>query len=78
MNVNVKCFASLSVTGECDYMESSVQEINADDSVKTLVDRLGMPAEKVEIVFVNGRKSDLNAKLSDGDRVGLFPAVGGM
>ena len=78
MNVNVKCFATLSETGECDYRDSSAYELNADANVKTLVDRLGMPAEQVEIIFVNGRKVDLNAKLSDGDRVGLFPAVGGM
>lgn len=38
---------------------------------------LGISPGEVKVVFVNGRHSHLDAPLQDGDRVGIFPAVGG-
>ena len=78
MNVNVKCYATLAETDTCHHNVGVEHEMETGASVKRLVERLGLPGEKVEIVFVNGRKTDMNATLSEGDRVGLFPAVGGM
>ena len=39
--------------------------------------RLGIPPEELKLVFLNGLHAGLDAALKDGDRVGLFPAVGG-
>jgi molybdopterin converting factor small subunit len=38
---------------------------------------LGIPAEKVKIVMVNGRSAELADRLAGGERVALFPPVGG-
>lgn len=45
--------------------------------VAGLITNLGLDAHEVKIIMLNGRAAKLHSKLSDGDRVGLFPAVGG-
>ena len=73
MAISVQCFATLSAyapkQGKLDYVPEM--------SVKDVIDILGIPQEEVAVVFVNGVHSALEAKLQDGDRVGIFPAVGG-
>jgi len=78
MKINVKCFATLSEAGHCDYKDSRVTELDENADVNELIIKLGLPQNKVEIIFVNGKRVDSNQTLSDGDRVGFFPAVGGM
>jgi sulfur carrier protein ThiS len=39
--------------------------------------QLDVPSARVKLVFVNGRKADLSRVLEDGDRLGVFPPVGG-
>ncbi|MBU0513379.1 MAG: MoaD/ThiS family protein [Proteobacteria bacterium] len=46
-------------------------------SVARLLARLGIPPEKVKIIMVNGVAAGADTVLADGDRVGLFPPVGG-
>jgi molybdopterin converting factor small subunit len=46
-------------------------------TVLDLMNRLGIDPAKVKLIFVNGLKKDPDEKLTDGDRVGLFPPVGG-
>lgn len=45
--------------------------------VAALLASLGVPAEKVHIVFVDRRAADLRRQLRGGEVVGVFPAVGG-
>jgi molybdopterin converting factor small subunit len=78
MKINIKCFATLSEAGHCDYKDSRVTELDENADVNELIAQLGLPQNKVEIIFVNGKRVDSNHTLSDGDRVGFFPAVGGM
>jgi molybdopterin converting factor small subunit len=47
-------------------------------TVEDLVQLAGISKEDVKIAFVNSRVVDLDTVLSDGDQVGLAPAVGGM
>jgi molybdopterin converting factor small subunit len=46
-------------------------------TVGDLIESLGVPAEEVKLVFVNGVKQERTVPLKAGDRVGIFPAVGG-
>ncbi|MGB9804225.1 MAG: MoaD/ThiS family protein [Desulfofundulus sp.] len=46
-------------------------------TVAELVDSLGIPRDQVFTVLVNGRHAAMNAVLQPGDRVSLFPPVGG-
>ena len=46
-------------------------------TVANLADRLGIDPRDVKLIFINGRKGALDSVLAEGDRVGLFPPVGG-
>ena len=47
-------------------------------TIRDLAVSLGMPVDMVRIITINGRQVDIEAKLSDGDLVYLFPpALGG-
>lgn len=46
-------------------------------AVADLANRLGIEPKDAKLIFVNGRKGALDTILADGDRVGLFPPVGG-
>ncbi|WP_419788136.1 MoaD/ThiS family protein [Pseudodesulfovibrio sp.] len=74
MGIEIKCFATL----------AGLQPENADDypvskgeTVASLLEKIGIPAEEVAIIFINSVRSFAESPVKDGDRVGLFPAVGG-
>ena len=52
-------------------------DIEPGDTVRRVLDRLGVPPGETRILFVNNRAATLAQTLSDGDRVGVFPAIGG-
>ena len=78
MKINLKCFSKLVNAETCDYKGSTLYDLDNGQSVEDLVNRAGIAKEDVKIVFVNSRKVDFNTVLTDGDQVGLAPAVGGM
>ncbi|MFP3999926.1 MAG: MoaD/ThiS family protein, partial [Desulfobacterales bacterium] len=39
--------------------------------------KLDVPEKEVKIAFINGVRKGLDAAVSNGDRVGFFPPVGG-
>lgn len=78
MKVNLKCFSALVKPEACDYKDSTEYDLEDGQTVEGLVQRAGIAREDVKIAFVNSRIVGLDTVLSDGDRVGLAPAVGGM
>jgi sulfur carrier protein ThiS len=74
MNIQVKCFATLS-----DYTpdDPDAFEVPEGATAADVMASLGVPEHEVKIIFINGRKVEPGAELADGDRLGLFPAVGG-
>jgi len=74
MHVTIKCFATLSRFTPPD---AEAFAITPGETVADLVKRLGIPPAELKLVFINGAHVELDAPLADGDRVGLFPAVGG-
>ena len=52
-------------------------ELPDGTTVGELVERLELPVDQVKVVFVNHRIRQDEYKLEDGDRVGIFPPVGG-
>ena len=78
MKVNVKCFATLSEAEGCNFENATAYDIEPGKRVEDLIESADLRPDDVSLVFVNGKKVSADAALSDGDRVGLFPAVGGM
>lgn len=78
MKVNLKCFSTLADSDACDYRNSTTYNITSGQTVKELVELAGIDKDRVKIAFLNNKIADLATVLSDGDIVGLAPAVGGM
>jgi sulfur carrier protein ThiS len=74
MNVSLKCFATLAPLQPEDAGHFPLEP---DETVERLIARLGVPEDEVAVVFVNGVHAPRETVLADGDRVGLFPAIGG-
>lgn len=52
-------------------------QIRCGETVESVLKRLGVPVDQVKLVFINGVRKDLAFELSGGERVGIFPPVGG-
>jgi molybdopterin converting factor small subunit len=78
MKVNLKCFSTLVDAETCDYKNSSEYHLAEGQTVEDLIEIAGIAKDNVKRAFVNSRIADFGTALSDGDRVGLAPATGGM
>lgn len=73
MKIEVKCFATLAKFAP----EGGVFEAKDGAVAGDVIAALGMAPGDVKIIFVNGAHAQPDHELAEGDRVGLFPAVGG-
>ena len=46
-------------------------------TAEDIAEQLQVPKKEIKLVFVNGVRKSVQTPLSDGDRLGLFPPVGG-
>ena len=78
MKIDLKCFSTLVEPDKCDFKDSTTYELKDGQTVKDLMKKANISEENVKIVFVNSRIVDFGTVLSNGDKVGLAPATGGM
>ena len=78
MKIHLKCFSTLVDPKSCNFNESTNYDLDEGQTVDDLIQRAGIAGEDVKIAFVNSRIVSFDTVLSDGDQVGLAPAVGGM
>ena len=72
--IQIKLFATLH---KFEPPSSDNYSIDQGITVCELLEQLDLPPEKARLVFINGIKADLSATLKGGERVGIFPPVGG-
>jgi len=72
--IQLKLFATLH---EFEPPSSDSYSIEQGMSVRELLEQLDLPLEKARLIFIDGIKADLAATLKGGERVGIFPPVGG-
>lgn len=72
--ITIKLYASLK-----KFLPASSENYPTEPgiTVKQLLEELGIPKEEVKIIFIDGVKHDPEYFLKGGERVGIFPAVGG-
>jgi len=72
--IQIKLFANLSA-----YTPPSADNfpIKAGTTVRGLLEEIRIPVEKVRLIFINNVRGGLDATLRGGDRVGIFPPIGG-
>jgi sulfur carrier protein ThiS len=78
MKVTMKCFATLSEDGKCNFHDGTDYQLDDGQTVEDLIEAAGLQKEEIKIAFVNSKKVGLDSVLSEGDRIGLAPATGGM
>ena len=73
-HIHIKLFATLQ-----RFSPSSADNYAIDPgiSVRKLLEKLDIPEEKARLIFIDGVKASLSSTLTGGERVGIFPPVGG-
>jgi len=74
IHVQIRLFASL---GHLTPPNEDHIPVPSGQTVQDLLVALGVPLEEVQLVFINGVKQDMTTTLKGGDRIGVFPPVGG-
>ncbi len=74
--IDVRLFANLTAGTDRDRTEFQVIA-RPGLTVRDVVEQEGMMLADIEMILLNGRRVSLDTSLVDGDRLGLFPAVGG-
>ena len=79
MKVFIKLYAALRVFAPPDNELGDFFEVEFNGStISELMEQLGFTQEQARIVFLNDNQiSDLSFALREGDRVVMFPPVGG-
>jgi molybdopterin synthase sulfur carrier subunit len=74
VHITIKLFASLK-----RFLPASSESylIEPGITIKKLLEELCVPNDEVKIIFIDGVKHNLGSILKGGERVGIFPAVGG-
>ncbi|MEX1297779.1 MAG: MoaD/ThiS family protein [Desulfotignum sp.] len=74
IHITLKLFATLA-----PYLPENADHFQIEDgtTVEDLIEALQLPSDAVKLIFVNGRKQERTHALKSGDRLGLFPPVGG-
>lgn len=74
MPITLKCYATLA---RHQPENAAHLPVKPGETIRELLSRRGIPEKDVAIFMLNGRSVEPTAPLKDGDRLGLFPAVGG-
>ncbi|HUW64130.1 MAG TPA: MoaD/ThiS family protein [Spirochaetia bacterium] len=78
MPVEVRVFCGLeSCIPGTKFGQPIPVEIRAGYTGKMLLEKLNIPEELAFTFLVNGVRKDFDVVLADGDRISIFPAVGG-
>ena len=72
--IEIKLYATLQPYAPSN---ASCYPIEAGTSIEQLIQTLKIPKDQVKLVFANGVKCGLETPLKAGDRIGIFPPVGG-
>ena len=73
-HIQIKLFASLQkfTPASADHYA-----IEAGITVGELIEQLDIPQQLIKIVFIDSVHAELTSVLNGGERVGIFPPVGG-
>ena len=72
--IRIKLFATLQ-----RFMPASTEnyDIEKGTTIRSLLQQLDLPENKAKLIFIDGVKAELTTVLQGGERVGIFPPVGG-
>ena len=73
-HIEIKLFATLQ-----RFMPASAENypIETGTTIRSLLQQLDIPENKAKLIFIDGVKTELTTVLKGGERIGIFPPVGG-
>jgi len=74
IHITIKLFATLRPYAPADGDRYAVAP---GTTVADLVRDLNIPPQDAKLIFINSIRRELDTPLQDGDRLGIFPPVGG-
>jgi sulfur carrier protein ThiS len=78
MKIEVKLYSTLTRYLSDDIRgQKQIMEVKEGTTVNELLQQLGVPADAVKLIFLDGLHSDGDSVLKDGIRLTVFPPVGG-
>jgi molybdopterin converting factor small subunit len=75
IHIHIKLFATLGKFLPENSTET--MPVQPGTTVAELVSQLGIPESEAKLIFIDGKKGSLTTPLMGGERVGIFPPVGG-
>lgn len=72
--IDLRLFATLAVHAPPN---AARYPINPGTTIEQLLAAIGVEAAAAKLIFINGLKGALDTPLNGGERVGIFPPVGG-
>lgn len=77
MQVELRLFATLKKLLPTKNSAGTTIDVKEDATINDLINDFKIPRDIKLIIMVNGRKEKEDYKINDGDRIGIFPPVGG-
>jgi molybdopterin converting factor small subunit len=78
MKIEIHLYASLAkYLPENAKNKTCTIELSNHPVVSDLIKKMELPDKAVKLIFINGIHASRTSELKDGDRVGIFPPVGG-
>jgi len=73
-HIQIKLFATLQ-----RFMPASAENypIETGTTIRMLLQQIDLPENKAKLIFIDGIKAELTTVLEGGERIGIFPPVGG-
>lgn len=73
MRLNVKLFAYF----RNNRFKQQLMEFPEGTTVEDILCSLGIPLDEIGVTMINSRHCVMHQKVSDGDQLAIFPAIGG-
>lgn len=72
--IDLRLFATLGV-----HLPENASRLPIEEgmTISQLLRQIPLAESEAKLIFVNGARADLKTRLHGGDRVGIFPPVGG-
>ena len=71
--ITVKLFATL----RSNFSVPDSMELSSPRIIRDIINEIGIPEEKVTIIFVNSRHAEMGDLVRPGDVLSMFPPIGG-
>lgn len=74
LTIDLRLFATLQPYAPPN---ASSYPVEVGTTIEKIVEALNIPKDQIKLIFSNGVRCDGSTIVQDGDRIGIFPPIGG-